>query len=79
VLYVVTDFPKDLQSAAVANPLAMVFTQMRHALIDPSAPTAAAVAGGDAALLIPLGVTAALLALGVWAFAREAPRMAERL
>ena len=79
VLYVVTDFPKNLQSAAVANPLAMVFTQMRHALIDPSAPTAADVAGGDAALLIPLGVTAGLLALGVWAFAREAPRMAERL
>ena len=33
VFYVVTDFPHRLQQAAVANPLAMIFTEMRHALI----------------------------------------------
>jgi ABC-2 type transport system permease protein len=63
----------------VANPLAMVFTEMRHALIDPSAPTAADVAGGPVRLLIPLAVVAAVLALGAWVFARMSRTMAEDL
>ena len=35
----------------MANPLAAIFTQMRHAVIDPTAPTAADVIGGGAWLL----------------------------
>jgi ABC-2 type transport system permease protein len=79
VLYVVTDFPKGLQREAIANPLAMIFTEMRHALIDPSAPSAADVAGGWPWLLVPLGVIAVVLALGFWVFKRESPQMAENL
>ncbi len=79
VLYVVTDLPRNLQQEAVANPLAMIFTEMRHALIDPGAPTAADVAGGPAGLLIPLAVIAGVVALGAWAFLRESPRMAENV
>jgi ABC-type polysaccharide/polyol phosphate transport system ATPase subunit/ABC-type polysaccharide/polyol phosphate export permease len=79
VLYVVTQFPPGIQRVMVANPLAMIFTQMRHALIDPSAPSAAAVAGGNARLLIPLGVTLGIFALGLWVFARESRQMAENL
>jgi ABC-2 type transport system permease protein len=75
----VTDFPKGLQREAVANPLAMIFTEMRHALIDPSAPSAADVAGGWPWLLVPLGVIAVVLALGFWVFKRESPQMAENL
>ncbi len=79
VLYVITEFPESVQRAMVANPLAMVFTQMRHALIDPAAPTAAEVAGSAAALAIPLAMVAAVLALGLWVFARESRTMAENV
>jgi ABC-type polysaccharide/polyol phosphate transport system ATPase subunit/ABC-type polysaccharide/polyol phosphate export permease len=79
VLYVITRFPEEAQRWMVLNPLAMVFTQMRHALIDPQAPTAADVVGGPAYLLITLAVIGAAFALGLWAFRRESPRAAERL
>ncbi len=61
------------------NPLAMIFTEMRHALIDPNAPTAADVAGGPAFLLITLAVIAGTFALGLWAFVRQSPTIAEEL
>jgi hypothetical protein len=38
-----------------------------------------ALIGGAAWLLVPLTVTAVVFALGVWVFAREAPRIAENL
>jgi ABC-type polysaccharide/polyol phosphate transport system ATPase subunit/ABC-type polysaccharide/polyol phosphate export permease len=79
VLYVSTRFPANVRSVLAANPLAVVFTQARHALVDPGAPSAAAVVGGRAMLLVPLAITGATLAAGLWLFRREAPRMAERL
>jgi ABC-2 type transport system permease protein len=79
VIYVVADMPDSVEREAMANPIAAVLTQMRHALIDPSAPTAGEAIGGDVRLLIPLGVVAVVSALGVWIFMREAPRIAENL
>ena len=79
VLYVITQFPGEVQRWMVANPLAMVFTQMRHALIDPEAPTAGDVVGGDVRLLITLAVVAGTVALGTWMFARASRTMAEDL
>jgi ABC-2 type transport system permease protein len=61
------------------SPLAAILQQMRHALIDPSAPTAAAAAGGWQRLLIPAAILVAVVALGFWYFNREAPRIAEEL
>jgi ABC-2 type transport system permease protein len=79
VIYVAETLPDSIQKEAMANPLAAVLTQMRHALVDPSAPTAGDVIGGDARLLIPLAIVAGVFALGVWVFMREAPRIAENL
>jgi ABC-2 type transport system permease protein len=79
VFYVIATMPDSIEREAMANPLVAFFTQMRHALIDPEAPTAAAAIGGEARLLLPLGATVALVALGAWVFAREAPRIAEDL
>jgi ABC-type polysaccharide/polyol phosphate transport system ATPase subunit/ABC-type polysaccharide/polyol phosphate export permease len=79
VLYVVSKFPKDIQHAMVLNPLAMVFTQMRHALIDPHAPTAAAVAGGGARLLLTAAVVVIVVVAGFWTFHRQSATMAENL
>lgn len=80
ILYVVGMLPAGIQRELLAaNPLADITTQMRHAVLDPSAPSAAHVIGADARLLIPLGVVIATFALGAWAFTREAPRIAENL
>jgi ABC-2 type transport system permease protein len=79
VIYVSAALPDSIEREAMANPIAAVLTQMRHALIDPEAPTAAAAIGGGARLLIPLAVVVAVFSLGAWVFAREAPRIAEDL
>ena len=79
VIYVTAQLPNSIEQEAVASPLTAIFTQMRHALIDPSAPTAGEAIGGDVYLLIPLAIVAALFALGLWVFTREAPRIAEDL
>lgn len=79
IIYVTASFPDSIEQEAMANPITAVLTQMRHALIDPTAPTAAEAIGGGVRLLIPLSVTAAVFALGIWVFAREAPRIAEDL
>ena len=79
IIYVAAVYPAAVEKVAMANPLAAIFTEARHALIDPDAPTAAAAIGGSARLLVPLGVVAATFGLGLWAFQRESARAAERL
>jgi ABC-2 type transport system permease protein len=79
IIYVTETFPDRIEKAAMANPITAVLTQMRHALIDPTAPTAADAIGGAALLLIPLAVVVVSFALGTWVFMREAPRIAEDL
>jgi ABC-2 type transport system permease protein len=61
------------------NPVAMILQQYRHAVIDPTAPSAAAMAGGVEMLAIPLGIVVGTFALGYWYFNRAAPRIAEEL
>lgn len=68
-----------LAHVAMCNPLAAIVQQSRHALIDPSEPSAAAAIGGDVRLLIPLGLIFATFAFGLWLFNRMAPRIAEEL
>jgi ABC-2 type transport system permease protein len=79
VIYVTDTLPDSIEREAMASPITAVLTEMRHALIDADAPSAAEAIGGGARLLIPLAVTAAAFALGVWVFTREAPRIAEDL
>jgi ABC-2 type transport system permease protein len=79
VIYVVTAVPPDLRKLAVMNPIGAILTQMRHALVDPSAPTAMTVLGGWQWLIVPVGIVVLLFALGWWVFTREAPRIAENL
>jgi ABC-2 type transport system permease protein len=79
ILYVATMVPEDYRQAYLCNPIAAVLTQLRHAIVDPAAPSASDAIGGAAWLLVPLGVAALVLALGGWVFSREAPRIAENL
>jgi ABC-2 type transport system permease protein len=79
VIYVLETMPDSIQKPAMANPLAAILTQMRYALIDPHAPSAAEEIGSLALLLIPLAVIVAACAIGWVVFTREAPRIAEDL
>ena len=72
------DSPK-AQEIIMLSPLAAILQQMRHALIDPSAPTAAQAVGGAHRLVIPFGILVGMVILGFWYFNREAPRIAEEL
>jgi len=79
IIYVASRYPNSVERWLSASPIATVLTQMRHALIDPTAPTAGSELGGWAWLALPLGITAAVFALGLWVFNRETPRIAENL
>lgn len=81
VLYVLDSIKvsEGLKQAMMLNPLAAILTEMRHAVIDPAAPSAAAAAGGAVRLLIPLGIVLALVAVGYRVFDRNAPAIAEDL
>ena len=79
IIYTAGRYPEEVQEVLSLSPLAAIFTQMRHALIDPNAPTAADSVGGAVMLLIPLGIVVGVFVLGLWLFSREAPRVAERL
>lgn len=68
-----------LERLLMCNPLAVVIQQFRHAVIDPSHPSAAAAIGGWPMLLIPGAILALLLLVSFRYFDREAPRIAEDL
>lgn len=80
VLYVIGMLPDNIQREMLAaNPLAAILTQMRYAVLDPSAPTTAEMIGDPIRLLIPCGLIVVVFCLGLWVFKREAPRIAENL
>jgi ABC-2 type transport system permease protein len=79
ILYVSTLVPETYQQVYLCNPLAAVLTEMRHAVVDPSAPHVSDAIGGAANLLVPLGIVLGIFVLGAWVFGREAPRIAENL
>lgn len=64
---------------ALMNPLAVIVQQFRHAMIDPSAPSAAEAIGGAPWLLLPAAFAVALFLLGLGVFNRMAPHAAEQL
>ncbi len=67
------------QGIMACTPIAAILTELRHALVDPAAPSAAEVAGGWIYMLIPIGTIFGLLALGIYVFQRASPNLAERL
>jgi ABC-type polysaccharide/polyol phosphate transport system ATPase subunit/ABC-type polysaccharide/polyol phosphate export permease len=79
IFYVVTEYPEAVRSAFAATPIPAVLTEVRHAVVDPAAPSAADVIGHPAGLLVPVAIAVAVFCVGAWVFVREAPRIAERL
>jgi ABC-2 type transport system permease protein len=68
-----------IQEWLALRPITAILQQMRHAVVDPGAPTAAQAAGGTARLLIPIAIIALTAIVGFWVFNRQAPRIAEEL
>jgi ABC-2 type transport system permease protein len=79
ILYVATMVPESYQRAYLANPISALLTQMRHAVVDPTARPVWDAIGGAERLLVPGGIVVAVFLLGLWVFTREAPRIAENL
>ena len=79
VLYPIEIVPERFHDIALANPLTPLFIELRHLVIDNSAPTAVDAAGGWLGLLPALAITIALCVIAVKVFSREAPRIAEEL
>jgi ABC-2 type transport system permease protein len=65
--------------ALMFNPFAAILQQARHAVIDPSYDNAAVAIGGGLWIAVPILIGVAIFVLGAFAFAREAPRVAEHL
>lgn len=61
------------------NPLVAIFQQFRHAMINHATLSAGQIMGSWAALLEPMALVAAIIAIGFWVFNREAPHIAEDL
>jgi len=78
-IFYTVDFYGEYKEILAATPIVAVLTQMRHALIDPTAPSLAEVLGGAGYVLIPIAITLALLLLGLAVFRRAAPGLAEQL
>jgi ABC-2 type transport system permease protein len=69
-----------IEHLLMLNPLAVIFEQVRvWILAEPTAPTAAAAAGGALHLLPAVAVYVGVCAFSVWIFNRDAPRIAEDL
>jgi ABC-2 type transport system permease protein len=79
ILYSIDKGPAGARPVMMASPLATVIQQVRHSMFDPSAPSAADAMGGPVFLLIPIGITVAIFALGFVVFNRTAPAVAEEL
>jgi ABC-2 type transport system permease protein len=78
-LSLVAERSETLAELAMVNPLAAIIQQFRHALVDPSQPSAADAIGGVERLAAPLLIVFGTFALGLWLFNRMAPRIAEEL
>jgi ABC-2 type transport system permease protein len=79
ILYVATMVPESYQRAYLANPISALLTEMRHAVVDPTARPVWDAIGGAERLLVPGGIVVAVFLLGLWVFTRGAPRIAENL
>ena len=68
-----------LATGLLINPLAAIIQESRHLIIDPAYVSASDGLGGAALLIVPLALLLGSVALGLWVFNREAPRIAEEL
>lgn len=69
--------PEGAKALLLANPIASLMTEVRHAVIDPSAPSAAAVLGDPLLVAVPIAIAVGTFLIGGAVFRRESLRAAE--
>ena len=79
ILYPIEVVPETLRNFIEINPLVPLFEAARTWVIDPTAPGPAEAAGGYLQLWPPVLIYVVTCVVAVWAFRREAPRIAEQL
>jgi len=80
VLYPVDQAPAGWRDLLMVNPLSPIFEQAREWIIDPSAPGAVENANGNGLLVLaPVLLFVAICVIGIVAFTRGAPRVAEEI
>jgi ABC-2 type transport system permease protein len=80
ILYAIEIIPDEsVRRGLMLNPLAAAIQQTRDWLVGGDAPSAAEAIGGAERLLVPGALVVGIVLLGLWVFAREAPRIAEEL
>jgi ABC-2 type transport system permease protein len=68
-----------LQKLLLVSPFACIVEELRHAVIDPNAPTVASILGNPLLIAVPVGIALALAAIAYAVFDRMAPVVAEEL
>ncbi len=79
IIYPIEKVPENFQRFLMFNPVAAVIQQVRHAVIDPTAPSVVDVMGGVAWLAVPVSIVIALWVISYFVFKSEAPKVAELL
>jgi ABC-2 type transport system permease protein len=78
-LYTLDVVPDLMQDFLKINPLTPIFVAAREWIIDPTAPSLIDTYGGLTGMLPAIAIYVVTCLLAVYVFAREAPRIAERL
>lgn len=79
ILYPVEYVPSSLKWLLLINPFAPLINGARRLLVDPGAPSSVDAAGSVFGIIGPAIVVVVVSGLGIWAFTRAAPRVAEEL
>ncbi|HMC06112.1 MAG TPA: ABC transporter permease [Solirubrobacterales bacterium] len=79
IIYPIEQVPTGLREVIMLNPLAVIITDARHVLIDPSAPTATQAMSNPAMIAIPIAIVLAVLVASVMLYRWITPRIAEQL
>ncbi len=79
IVYTIESVPDSIRTLMLLNPLALLMTQLRHAVFDPSAPPGWSYLPSLAYLLIPAALVGMSLLAAVVLIHRTTPRLAEQL
>ena len=79
IVYTIESVPESLRTVMLLNPFALLMTQVRHAVFDPSAPPGWSYLPSEAYVLIPVAIVGLSLVAAVVLLRRATPRLAEQL
>jgi ABC-2 type transport system permease protein len=79
IIYTVESVPEQYRTVMLLNPFALLMTQVRHAIFDPSAQPGWAYLPSTAYLLIPVAIVVASMVAAVVMLRRATPQLAEQL